>query len=159
LTSDLPKTQTIPATDLDQSDVSSEIASVQSGSLVRDTSGKFVAGASGNPKGRAKGSRNAITIRRLETEQALRNFLAPKAKDILAKAVEMALAGNEKMLTVLLDKTLSSLRTEDVGETKDTEIKVQINNLTAINRDRVKPVVSTVRISPVPQTPGNSHDG
>ena len=73
----------------------------------------------------------------------------------------MALAGNEKMLTVLLDKTLSSLRTEDVGETKDTEIKVQINNLTAINRDRVKPVVSTVRISPVPQTktPGNSHDG
>lgn len=110
--------------------------------------GKFVPGQSGNPKGRAKGSRNNITIRRLETEEALRNFLAPKAKAILAKAVEMALDGNEKMLTCLLDKTLSSLRNEDVGEQKDMEVKVQINNLTAVNRDRVEPVQSLVRILP-----------
>jgi hypothetical protein len=115
-----------------------ESVEVENPPIVRDK-GKFVKGVSGNPKGRVKGSRNHITVMRLETEEALRDFLQPKAKKILAKAVSMALEGNEKMLAVLLDKMLSTLRNEDVGEMAPTEVKVQINNLTSTHRDRVAP--------------------
>jgi hypothetical protein len=117
--------------------------------IERTSKGTFVKGQSGNPKGRAKGSRNNITIMRLETEEALRDFLAPKAKPILRKAVQMALDGNEKMLTVLLDKMLSSLRNEDVGEQRDTNVQVNIQNLTQTARDRASPP-ATITVKALP---------
>lgn len=109
----------------------------------RSSKGTFVKGVSGNKKGRAKGSRNKITIDRLETEQAMREFFRPNAKKVIKRALDIALNGdpNENgtiaMLKILLDKTMSSLRNEDVGESKDTEITVNINKLTVGNRDRV----------------------
>lgn len=108
--------------------------------VVRTEKGTFQKGVSGNPKGRAKGSKNAITLRRLETEEALRDYLAPRAKGLLKKAMQMAMSGDTKMMSVLLDKMLSSLRNEDVGDQKDTNVNVTFTNLTQVARDRVKPV-------------------
>lgn len=105
----------------------------------RTEKGTFAKGVSGNPKGRAKGSKNAITLRRLETEEALRDYLAPRAKGLLKKAMQMAMSGDTKMMSVLLDKMLSSLRNEDVGDQKDTNVNVTFTNLTQVARDRVKP--------------------
>lgn len=104
--------------------------------VVRTSRGTFLPGVSGNPAGRAKGSKNAITLRRLETEEAMRNFLAPRAKAILKKATEMALSGDTVMLKTLLDKMLSSLRNEDVGDSKDTNVNVTFTNLTRVAKDR-----------------------
>lgn len=123
----------------------------------RTARGTFVKGHSGNPLGKAKGTRNAITLQRLDTEAALRDFLRPKAQKILAKAVSMALEGNETMLKVLLDKTLSSLRTEDVGESKDHSVTLTINNLTATARHRRGEVIdvestSTDEVNPTAVT-------
>lgn len=105
----------------------------------RTEKGTFAKGVSGNPKGRAKGSKNAITLRRLETEEALRDYLAPRAKGLLKKAMAMAMSGDTKMMSVLLDKMLSSLRNEDVGDQKDTNVNVTFTNLTQVARDRIKP--------------------
>ena len=111
--------------------------------LSRTSKGTFVKGVSGNKKGRAKGSRNKITLDRLETEQAMREFFKPHSRKVIKRAIDIALTGdpNENgtiaMLKILLDKSMSSLRNEDVGESKDTEITVNINKLTVGNRDRV----------------------
>lgn len=43
--------------------------------IVRDESGRFVAGVSGNPAGRAKGIRNQMTLERLAFEKALRDYV------------------------------------------------------------------------------------
>lgn len=110
----------------------------------RTTKGTFVKGVSGNPKGRTKGSRNNITLRRLETEESLRDFVAPHAKAILRKAIAMAIDGDQQMLKLLLDKMMSTLRNEDVGESRDTEIKVQINNLT-VAKDKAA-LVATAKV-------------
>lgn len=112
---------------------------VATATAVRTTKGTFAPGISGNPNGRAKGSRNKITLQRLELEEAMRGDLGKVGRKILKKAIELALDGNEAMLKLLLDKSLATLRNEDVGETRDTEIRVEINNLTAVNRDRAAP--------------------
>lgn len=115
----------------------------------RTGKGTFAKGVSGNPKGRAKGSKNAITLRRLETEEALRDYLAPRAKGLLKKAMQMAMSGDTKMMSVLLDKMLSSLRNEDVGDQKDTNVNVIFSNLTTVARDRM-PKGDVIDVTPEP---------
>lgn len=122
---------------------------------VRTSKGTFPKGVSGNPAGRAKGSRNKITLVRLETEEALRDMLAPRARKLLRKAMAIAMddkhPGQTKMLTTLLDKTLSSLRNEDVGETKDTNVVVNINDLTSVRRRA--PAAVDAEFVPIPSLP------
>jgi hypothetical protein len=123
----------------------------------RTPKGTFPKGVSGNPAGRAKGSRNKITLVRLETEEALRDMLAPRAKKLLRKAMAIAMddkhPGQTKMLTTLLDKTLSSLRNEDVGEAKDTNVVVNINDLTSIAARRRAPPATDAEFTAVPALP------
>jgi hypothetical protein len=69
-----------------------------------DTEGKqrgrpFEKGQSGNPAGRPKGSRNAITI-------ALETLLDGQAEALTNKAVEMALAGDMAALGLCMDRIL-----------------------------------------------------
>lgn len=127
---------------------------------VRTTKGTFVKGASGNPAGRKPSTKNAITTLRLDTEAALRDFLRPRAKSILRKAISIAMTDNHpqqgKMLTVLLDKTLSSLKNEDSGDTKDTNVTVTINDMSsAAMRRRAEPVTEG-EFSPVLALPAPS---
>jgi len=102
---------------------------------IRTTKGQFVKGQTGNPNGRPKGSRNAITLTRLATEHELRDFFKPHAKKVLARAVDIALKGDPSnpatiaMIRTLLDKSMSSLRNEDVGDSKDNTVIVQFNRL------------------------------
>jgi hypothetical protein len=69
-----------------------------------DTGGKqaetrFKPGASGNPEGRPKGSRNATTL-------ALESLLDGQAQALTQKAVELALAGDLTALRICLDRIL-----------------------------------------------------
>lgn len=103
---------------------------------IRTTKGQFAKGKSGNAAGRPKGSRNAITLTRLATEHELRDYFKPHARKVLARAVEIALKGDPAnpatiaMIRTLLDKSMSSLRNEDVGDSKDNTIVVNFNKLT-----------------------------
>lgn len=96
-------------------------------------------------------------MQRLDTESALRDFIRPHAKSILRKAIKMALSGDTVMLKVLLDKTLSSLRTEDVGDTRDTTVQLTINNLTATAADRRGTVVDGEVVPKDPPTSVTVH--
>lgn len=103
---------------------------------VRTVKGQFVRGKSGNPVGRPKGSKNAITLTRIATEHEMREFFKPHARKILKRAVEIALHGDPAapatvaMIRTLLDKSMSSLRNEDVGETTDCTVTINFNRLT-----------------------------
>jgi len=62
----------------------------------------FVAGVSGNPDGRPKGS----TDKRTE----LRRLLTPHAPELVQKAVDMALEGDTTALRMCLDRCIAPLR-------------------------------------------------
>lgn len=80
--------------------------------------------------GRMKGSKNRVTFLRLELEEALRNKLTRDGIKIYNKAVKMALAGNDKVMKVLLDKMLASPKGDDPDNARDTDVKITIQNLT-----------------------------
>lgn len=81
-------------------------------------------------RGRKPGSRNRITFQRLELEEALRTELGHKGLDLLKRAINMAMQGDEKIMKVLLDKMLSTPKGDDAENAKDTDVRITIQNLT-----------------------------
>lgn len=65
--------------------------------------GKFQPGASGNPAGKAKGTRNATT-------RALEALLEGDGEAITTKCVEMAKAGNHHALKIVMERLLPTRR-------------------------------------------------
>ncbi len=67
---------------------------------------KFQRGQSGNPKGRPKGIQDRRT--------RFRKLIEPHKEKLANKAIELALAGNEQMLRLLLDRLLPAKPKDDV---------------------------------------------
>ena len=65
----------------------------------------FEKGQSGNPEGRPKGIRDKRT--------AMRDLLIPHASDLVAKAVEMALAGDAAALRICIDRLIPAAKSMD----------------------------------------------
>jgi len=59
---------------------------------------QFKKGQSGNPAGRPKGA--------LDRRSLFRQLIEPYKDELVSKAVEMALAGNEQMLRLILERAL-----------------------------------------------------
>ncbi|GGA69114.1 hypothetical protein GCM10011521_04160 [Arenimonas soli] len=68
--------------------------------------GKFVPGKSGNPAGRPKGSRNRLSV--------LRDSLvtATEAREVVAKLVESAKAGDTQAASILMDRLWPKLKSQ-----------------------------------------------
>lgn len=90
--------------------------------MVRAPDGKFEKGKSGNPKGRPKGSKNAITLLRQSLELQLREQAAPDMSGVLQKAVELALEGDRSMIKLLMEMHMSKSTSDD----KEAKEKVEI---------------------------------
>lgn len=121
---------------------------------VRDeTTGRFKPGYSGNYKGRTRGIRNKITLERLLVEDMLRVAISKKSPALITKALDMALAGNEKVMRVLLDKLLSTPKHDDPSEAKDNSVKVVIQNLTNEARSRLGGPQELPTVNVLPLTP------
>ena len=67
----------------------------KAGELVRGKNGQFVAGTSGNPSGRPKGSKNVITLQKLAVEEAFRGSTSDDMAQVLALIVKQALDGDK----------------------------------------------------------------
>ena len=94
-------------------------------------SSRFVAGVSGNPTGRPKGSRNKITLLKESLELMLRERAAPDLPAVLDKAVELAVSGDRAMIKLLLELHMA----KGTADKENAVEKVEIN----INSDRPKP--------------------
>jgi hypothetical protein len=108
------------------------------GELVRDGKGRFIAGQSGNPAGRPKGTRNQITQLRENTELALRDYMsspenARKAIKAMDALFEQAAQGEIAAMKLLFDKVLPNVRAgaDDGGTESQKPVAIQIINQTS----------------------------
>jgi hypothetical protein len=87
-------------------------------------------GQSGNPAGRPKGVKNAITLKKQILELELREKSEKQIHKVLAKAFELALAGDRMMIKMLLEFHISkAAAVEEEGQGK-SQVAVVIQNLT-----------------------------
>ncbi len=111
--------------------------------------GKFKSGAdwTGNKNGRPKGIKNRITVQRLLVEEELREQLAVNAHQLLAKAILMAMDGNDRVMRALLDKLLATPKHSDDQDSQDRSVHVVIKNLTSPNTSAVtQPALSSGKV-------------
>lgn len=101
----------------------------------------FKKGQSGNPTGRPKGTKNEITIQKLLLESDLRKQLGRDIRDVLAVAVKMALAGDQAMIKLLIDKALPTSKAHEAEDVQNNKIEVTINGLPSREAMRVVNVI------------------
>lgn len=87
--------------------------------ITRNNLGQFTKGVSGNPKGRAKGTRNRITVMKAAMEEALTRDMADNFKALMEQAMSMALSGDKDMIKLLLGDVLKEARKDSTEETED----------------------------------------
>lgn len=87
-------------------------------------------GQSGNPAGRPKGSRNAITLAKLQVESELRGKMKHDMQAVLKKITEMALAGDSEMLKLLYKSWVSSAKAAE-DEAPREKVQIVIGKLEA----------------------------
>jgi len=76
---------------------------------IRDESGQFLEGVSGNPKGRPVGSRSKLVKIKEKLEIAVREGIdADRIKRIVIKMANLAEDGDVKAARLILDKFMSS---------------------------------------------------
>lgn len=104
---------------------SAESSTLEGELVERRPDGTFQKGKSGNPLGRPKGSKNAITLIKQSLELALREQAAPELGEVLAVAIEKAKAGDNQMIKLLLEMHVSKGTSDEVkgGE----KVAIQIN--------------------------------
>lgn len=106
--------------------------------VVRDEQGRFPKGVSGNPAGRPKNARNAITDIKQELELAVRQNMSPiKIAQVVDKMYELALEGSVGAAKLLLDKTISNARTETDDQDGPGSVRIVIENMTLEKKPEV----------------------
>jgi hypothetical protein len=108
---------------------------------VRDGSGRFVRGHSGNPTGRRSGSREEIQLCKLIAEEAIRSGQMPKMIEVCKTIITQALAGDFDSQKLVWQ----SIMTKGVNEEKKGgEGRVQI-----IIGEAKEKVVTTIEATPI----------
>ena len=90
----------------------------------------WVKGQSGNAKGRAPGSKNKITLLKMQVEGELRTQMTPAMPSIVAKMMEMALAGDGDMLKTLYKSWVTGTKVADEEPSRE-KIHITIGKLDA----------------------------
>ena len=89
---------------------------------------KFKPGQSGNPRGRAKGSKDRWT--------EFRELLEPHAEDLVTKAVELAKEGDTTALRLCLDRLIPPI--------KPRELSVQLDGFTGSLTEQGQGILETM---------------
>jgi len=95
------------------------------GELIRASDGTFVKGVSGNPVGRPKGSKNRITLLKMQAEESWRERNSTKLDAVLDQILEDALDGDKSARKMIFDALISKANVqEDKAAGNKQEIKV-----------------------------------
>lgn len=93
------------------------------GDLIRNSEGRYVQGASGNKVGRPKGSKNKVTLYKLQIEESFRSRNQERINDVLDMIVQQALEGDKASQKLIWDANVSKAQ---VAEDKSAGQKQQI---------------------------------
>ena len=85
----------------------------KSGELIRNAEGQFVEGVSGNPKGRPKGSKNRITLLKMQTEEAFRERNQERLDIVLDLILQDALDGDKAARKMIFDAVISKANVQE----------------------------------------------
>jgi hypothetical protein len=85
----------------------------KSGKLVRKADGQWVEGTSGNPKGRPKGSKNRITLLKMQTEEAFRDRNQARLDTVLDLILQDALDGDKAARKMIFDAVISKANVQE----------------------------------------------
>ncbi len=97
--------------------------------VARNPDGTFPKGVSGNPAGRPKGGKNKITALKQDLEIAVREHMTPSViRDIVHKMALQALEGDVQAAKLILDKTISNVKTEEDAQSSDRKIEIVISH-------------------------------
>jgi len=91
---------------------------------------KFQPGQSGNPAGRPKGT--------LDRRKIFRELVEPHKNDLIKKATEMALSGNEQMMRILLNRILPAIQRDDpikIDGLDKESLEKQVNKIVELTAD------------------------
>lgn len=77
------------------------------GTLVRTADGQYIAGVSGNPAGRPKGSKNRVTLLKLSAEEAFRDRNQNAIDAVLDEILHAALDGDKAARKMVWDACMS----------------------------------------------------
>lgn len=126
-------------------DTSELTPSPRSSNEKRTRKGTFKAGQSGNPNGRPLGAKNKITILRQGIELELREFAAPRMRDVLAKAFELALGGDRAMIKLLVEQHMAKAPSDDSGVVAERP-QIKITGVSKVEVSAPSPASSEVAI-------------
>jgi hypothetical protein len=109
------------------------------GELVRNAEGQFVEGTSGNPLGRPKGSKNRITLLKMQSEEAWRDRNMARLDTVLDLILQDALDGDKAARKMIFDAVISKANVqEDKSAGQKQEITVHRMNVNQGDRDKPK---------------------
>lgn len=95
----------------------------------RADDGTFLPGKSGNPRGRPKGRKNALTVLKQDLEIAVRDNVSPaEVGAVVRKMTELALEGNVGAGKVILDKFVSNAKEGEDEKDSGGALKIIIEN-------------------------------
>lgn len=112
--------------------------------VIRDDTGQFLEGVSGNPKGRPPGTRNRLVSVKQKLELAIReNMSASRIARIINKMSELAEEGDVKAARLILDKFISGANTgdENSDDKAPAGITIRIENATFAKTQPETPTV------------------
>lgn len=96
--------------------------------LNRGEGGKFLAGTSGNPVGRPKGSKNKVTLLKLVAEEAVRERNYDKIQAVMDSIIEDALAGDKDMRKLVWQAHISKGSADDKTNAQE-RVVIQIGQI------------------------------
>lgn len=113
----------------------------------RTVEGKFISGASGNPRGRPKGTKNEITELKQEVELAVRQHAdLKKIKKVLEKVFNKAANGNMAAAKLVFDYFLSRVNDADDSGKEQPAIRVIVENATFKVEQQKAQVVEVIQV-------------
>lgn len=97
--------------------------------VARGPDGRFPKGVSGNPVGRAKGSRNKATLYREMMDEGITEKLVGEYIAVLDKAIVLAKQGHPGMIKLVLKELIAAGLQPDADD-GDSGVQINIRNMT-----------------------------